>query len=87
MTITEQQYGFMSGKSTTDAVCFEQIVMESIRLRRSEGVALWLHRPGAYDMRTSGGAETYVQDMYQGRVTVVRATDVFKVEGRLKGRL
>ncbi|KAK3568517.1 hypothetical protein QTP86_008630 [Hemibagrus guttatus] len=83
--ICEQQYGFMSRKSTTDAIFALRILMEKYRDGQRELHFVFVDLEKAYDrvpreelwycMRTSGVAEKYVrvvQDMYERSRTVVR---------------
>ncbi|KAK3570005.1 hypothetical protein QTP86_008433 [Hemibagrus guttatus] len=83
--ICEQQYGFMSRKSTTDAIFALRILMEKYRDGQRELHCVFVDLEKAYDrvpreelwycMRKSGVAEKYVrvvQDMYERSRTVVR---------------
>ncbi|KAK3570071.1 hypothetical protein QTP86_010237 [Hemibagrus guttatus] len=83
--ICEQQYGFMPGKSTTDAIFALRILMEKYRDGQRELHCVFVDLENAYDrvpreelwycMRKSGVAEKYVrvvQDMYERSRTVVR---------------
>ncbi|KAK3527809.1 hypothetical protein QTP86_006875 [Hemibagrus guttatus] len=83
--ISEQQYGFMPRKSTTDAIFALRILMEKYRDGQRELHCVFLDLEKAYDrvpreelwycMRKSGVAEKYVrvvQDMYERSRTVVR---------------
>ncbi|KAK3508236.1 hypothetical protein QTP70_017665 [Hemibagrus guttatus] len=83
--ICEQQYGFMSRKSTTDAIFALRILMEKYRDGQKELHCVFVDLEKAYDrvpreelwycMRKSGVAEKYVrvvQDMYERSRTVVR---------------
>ena len=84
--ISEQQYGFMPGKSTTDAIFGLRILMEKYREGQKELHCVFVDLEKAYDrvpreelwycMRKSGVVEKYVkvvQDMYEGSVTMVRS--------------
>ena len=75
--ICEQQYGFMSGKSTADVMFALRVLMEKYREGQKELHCVFLDLEKAYDrvsreelwccMRKSGVAEKYVrvvQDMY-----------------------
>ncbi|KAK3547492.1 hypothetical protein QTP86_021194, partial [Hemibagrus guttatus] len=83
--VCEQQYGFMSRKSTTDAIFALRILMEKYRDGQRELHCVFVDLEKAYDrvpteelwycMRKSGVAEKYVrvvQDMYERSRTVVR---------------
>ncbi|KAJ8348946.1 hypothetical protein SKAU_G00275380 [Synaphobranchus kaupii] len=83
--ISEQQYGFMPRKSTTDALFALRMLMEKYREGQKELHCVFVDLEKAYDrvpreevwycMRKSGVAEKYVrsvQDMYEDSVTVVR---------------
>ncbi|KAK3558865.1 hypothetical protein QTP86_031988, partial [Hemibagrus guttatus] len=83
--ISEQQYGFMPRKSTTDAIFALRILMEKYRDGQKELHCVFVDLEKAYDrvpreelwycMRKSGVAEKYVrvvQDMYERSRTVVR---------------
>ncbi|MBN3290917.1 LIN1 transcriptase, partial [Polypterus senegalus] len=84
--ISEQQYGFMSGKSTTDAMFALRVLLEKYKEAQKELHCFFVDLEKAYDrvpreklwycMRKLGVAEKYVrfvQDMYKESVTVVRS--------------
>ena len=83
--ISKQQYGFMSGKETTNAMFALKMLMEKYREGQRELHCVFVDLEKAYDrvlqeellycMRKSGIAEKYVQliqDMYEESETVVR---------------
>lgn len=85
VTISEQQYGFMPGKSTTDARFALRVLIEKYREGQKELHCVFVDLEKAYDrvpreelwhcMRESGVDETYVrvvQDMYENSLTAVR---------------
>ena len=85
LTFNEQQYGFMPGKSTTDALFALRVLMEKYREGQKELHCVFVDLEKAYDkvpreevwycMRKSGLAEKYVrivQDMYDDSITEVR---------------
>uniref|UniRef100_A0A8C4NFF6 ribonuclease H n=1 Tax=Eptatretus burgeri TaxID=7764 RepID=A0A8C4NFF6_EPTBU len=85
VTICEQQYGFMPGKSTTDAMFALRMLMEKYREGQKELHCVFVDLEKAYDrvpreelwhwMRKSGVVEKYVrivQDMYEDSVTAAR---------------
>ena len=90
--IRKQQYGFMPGKETTDAMFALRMLMEKYREGQKELHCIFVDLEKAYDrvpreelwycMRKSGIVE--VQDMYEGSETVVRCaigtTESFKVK-------
>ena len=84
--ICEQQYGFMPGKSTTDAIFALRMLMEKFREGQSELHCVFVDLEKAYDrvpreemwfcLRASGVPECYVnavQDMYNGCLTAVKS--------------
>ena len=83
--ISKQQYGFIPGKGTTDAMFALRMLMEKYREGQRELHYVFVNLEEAYDrvpweelwycMRKSGIVEKYVQlvqDMYEGSKTVVR---------------
>ena len=85
LTFSNQQYGFMPGKSTTDALFALRVLMEKYREGQKELHCVFVDLEKAYDkvpreevwycMRKFGLAEKYVrivQDMYDGSTTAVR---------------
>ena len=85
LKFSNQQYGFMPGKSTTDALFALRVLMEKYREGQKELHCVFVDLEEAYDkvpreqvwycMRKSGLAEKYVrivQDMYDGSTTAVR---------------
>ena len=83
--INKQQYGFMSGKGTTNAMFALRILMEKYREGQKELHCVFVNLEKAYDrvsgkelwycMRKLGIAEKYVrlvQDIYEDSETVVR---------------
>ena len=83
--ISKQQYGFMPGKGTTDAMFALRMLMEKYREGQRGLHCVFIDLEKAYDrvaqeelwycMRKSGIVEKYVQlvqDMYEGSETVVR---------------
>ena len=84
-TFSEQQYGFMPGKSTIDALFALRVLMEKNREGQKELHCVFVDLEKAYDkmpreevwycMRKFGLAEQYVrivQDMYDDSTTAVR---------------
>ena len=93
--ISKQQYGFMPGKGTADAMFALRMLMEKYREGQKECVFVDLEKAYNrvpreelwYCMRKSGIVEKYVQlvqDMCEGRETVMRCavgtTESFKVK-------
>ena len=93
--ISKQQYGFMPGKGTTDAILAFRMLMEKYRKGQKElhcafvdlEKSLRQGSAGRAVMKKSGMGEKYVrlvQDMYDGSKTVVRfavrITESFKVK-------
>ena len=85
LKFSNQQYGLMPGKSTTDALFALRVLMEKYREGQKELHCVFVDLEKAYDkvpreevwycMRKSGLAEKYVrivQDMYDGSTTAVR---------------
>ena len=85
LPFSNQQYGSMPGKSTTDALFALRVLMEKYREGQKELHCVFVDLEKAYDkvpreevwycMRKSGLAETYVrivQDMYDDSTTAVR---------------
>ena len=85
LKFSNQQYGFMPGKSTTDALFALRVLMEKYREGQKELHCVFVDLEKAYDkvpreevwycMRKSGLAEKYVrivQYMYDGSTTAVR---------------
>ena len=85
LTFSEQQYGFMPGKSTTDALFALRVLMEKYREGQKELQCVFVDMERAYDkvpreevwycMIKSGLAEKYVrivQYMYDDSITAVR---------------
>ena len=83
--ISKQQYGFMSGKGTTNAMIALRMLMEKYRKGQRQLHCIFVDLEKAYDrvpweelwycMRKSAIVEKYVQlvqDMYEGSETVVR---------------
>ena len=85
LKFSNQQYGFMPGKSTTDALFALRVLMEKYREGQKELHCVFVDLEKAYDkvpreevwycMRKSGLAEKYVrivQDMYDDSTTALR---------------
>ena len=85
MEISKQQYGFIPGKGTTDAVFALRMLMEKYGEGQRELHCVFVNLEKAYGrvareelwycMRKSGIEEKHVQlvqDMYEGSETVVR---------------
>ncbi len=83
--ISDEQFGFMPGRSTTDAIFALRMMMEKYREGQKELHCVFIDLEKAYDrvpreelwycMGCSGVAEKYVKvvkDMYENSVTVVR---------------
>ena len=83
--ISKQQYGFMPGKGTTDAMFSSRMVMENYKEGQRELHCVFMDLEKACDrvlreelwycMKKSGIVEKYVrlvQDMYEQSETVVR---------------
>ena len=83
--ISQQQYGFMPGKSTMDAIFALRMMIEKYREGQKELHCVFIDLEKAYDrvprlqlwycMRQAGVTEKYirvVQNMYAGCETVVR---------------
>ena len=83
--ISKQQYGFMPGKGTTDAMFASRTLMEKYREGQRQLRCVFVDLKKTYNrvpqeelwycMRKSGIVEKYVQlvqDMYEGSETVVR---------------
>ena len=84
--ICEQQYGFMPGKSTADAIFALRMLMEKYREGQSELHCVFVDLEKAYDrvpreemwycLTESGVPERYVsviKDMYDGSMTAVKS--------------
>ena len=85
LAFSNQQYGFIPGKSTTDALFALRVLMEKYREGQKELLCVFVDLEKAYDkvpreevwycMRKSGLAEKYVrivQYMYDDSTTAVR---------------
>ena len=90
--ISKQQYGFMPGKGTTDAMFTLRMLMKKYREGQRELHCVFVDLEKAYNkvprdvllhcMRKSGMAEKYVrleQDMYEGSETMARCAVVVVV--------
>ena len=74
LTFSEQQYGFMPGKSTTDALFALRVLMDKYKEGHKELHCVFVDLEKAYDkvpreevwycMRKSGLAEKYVDVMF-----------------------
>ena len=97
LKFSNQQYGFMPGKSTTDALFALRVLMEKYREGQKELHCVFVDLEKAYDkvpreevwycMRKSGLAEKYlriVQDMYDDIKTAVRCAVGVKVGFEVK---
>ena len=98
--ISEQQYGFMPGKKTIDAMFALRMLMKAYRKDQRKLHCVLLDQEKAYDrvpkeelwycMRRSKMAEKYVrlvQDMYEGSETVVRCAEETTQSFKVKVRL
>ena len=98
MEISKQQYGFIPGKGTTDAMFALRMLIEKYEEGQRELHCVFVDLEKAYDrvsraelwycMRKSGIVEKYVQlvqDMYEGSETVVRYAvgTTKKLEGKV----
>ena len=83
--ISDEQFGFMPGRSTTEAIFALRMLMEKYREGQKELHCVFIDLEKAYDrvpreeiwdcMRSSGVAEKYVEvvkDMYEDSITTVK---------------
>ena len=95
MEISKQQYGFMPGKGTTNAMFALRMLMEKYREGQRELHCVFVDLEKAYDripweelwycMRKSGIVEKYVQlvqDMYEGNSGEVCSGNYRKFQGQ-----
>ena len=86
VTIAEQQFGFMPGRSTTDAIFCLRMLLEKWTEGQKEGHCAFIDLEKAYDrvpreevwecLRLAETLECYIriiQDMYDGATTTVRS--------------
>ena len=98
--ISKQQYGFMPGKGTTDAIFALRMLMEKYKEGQREIHCVFVDLENAYDrvpreelwycIRKSRIVEKYVQleqDIYEGSETVVRCAAGTTESFKVKVRL